>query len=130
MSGHTPNYVGAAVAAALALAHARQGRTFPTVEAAVAAGAITDADWCRLLDRARTDADVDGSRRYARRLEEVVEILARNPQGLTLDGIARRLGCAGESARDLVDNLMAQKRLREYWNERGYRRYQLVEGQP
>lgn len=130
MSGPASNYVSAAVRTALDLAQARTGRDFPDVPSAVGAGAITDADWCRLLNQARADADMDGTRLYARRMEEVLETLARNPQGLSLEGITRRLGCTKDSARSLVENLVWQRRLREHWNERGYRRFQLVKEQP
>ncbi|WP_261665461.1 winged helix-turn-helix domain-containing protein [Deinococcus sp. Marseille-Q6407] len=111
----------AAVNATLGLAHQRTGRHFPNVGAAAAAGAVTDADWCQLLDQARADADVDGDRLYAQRTGVVLAAVIACP-GTTARDVARRIGLSDTVVLPIVRALLSKGLLHSEDDERGYRR--------
>lgn len=105
----TMAYVGHARESALALARQR-GYQGHELNEAVESGALTDAEWCECLDKARELYDVGGTRAWAERLDRVAQAVEQQP-GCTLVRLSKALNYSHEWTRALLRDLIARDRV-------------------
>ena len=101
--------VSEAVAAArqnvLALARQRKRHTYPDVDSAIRAGAITDTDWCDALIAARAEYE-DG---VAGGIDQAVLAFVKAQPGLCRADIAEQLGLSLSRTWQALDVLREQE---------------------